>query len=447
MKVSLLLFALSLSVVAKPTRSPNFVEATALAKKSERPLAVYVHGSSWHAASKRFLEVLWKKPDFATSLKSEVILTNIEVKQHLDKEAAKKHAESFKGWKDKSVRTYPAIQLYGSDGHLLTTLAGADLRSLSSMSSLAHRLDQLAMLANQRDELLKKIAAAKDDEKLPLLSQLADLPLNNEPKIIEQFKTLDSDDKSGWQARLSFKNWDFVRHITGLVNGDKHEEALAEIEKQLNVPGHTSERLALIHGAKGRVLASQEKLSEAWTAFQKAHQCDPEGPNGIAMLVYGKRVAGVPLREALPDDSSLNGKDIGENISRDHATVTLSSASSDDPAQHKFLFKGPYAKVGFAIHTDEEKDAHCIVDLQTTCQIKALRITNRRTQSIRAKTLTVWTSEDQKTWQKIWAADQAQLAWDILLDKPVAARYLKVGLDSPKPEYLNLQAIDVFGSR
>lgn len=447
MKVPFLLFTLTLSSLAKATRSPNFVEATSLAKKSERPLAVYVHGSSWHPASKRFLDLLWKKPGFPSSLKSDLILTNIEVRQHLDKEAAEKHTESYKGWNDKTVRTYPAIQLYGSDGHLLTTLSGAELRSLSSMGSLAHRLDQLASIAEERDGLLKKIATAKDDEKLSLLASLADLPLNNEPKLIEQFKSLDPDDKSGWQARLSFKNWDFVRHITGLVNADKDDEALAEIEKQLTVPGHSSERLALIHGAKGRVLASQEKLSEAWTAFQKAHQYDPKGPNGIAMFAYGKRVAGVPLRVALPDESSLNGKDIGENISRDHATVTLSSASSDDPTQHKFLFKGPYAKVGFAIHTDEEKDAHCIVDLQSVCEIKALRITNRRTQSGRAKTLTVWTSDDQKNWQKIWAANQAQLAWDILLEKPVTARYLKVGLNSPKPEYLNLQAIDVFGSR
>lgn len=447
MRFLVLLFALSASALAKPTRSPNFLEAGELARKSERPLAVYIHGSSWHLASKRFLDLIWTKPDFTDGLTHPIILTNIEIKQHLDTEAAQKHAETHKGWNEKSVRTYPAIQLYGFDGHLLTTLSGAELRSLSSVNVLSNRINQLTELANQRRELLGKITQAKPREKLPLLAELSNLPLNNEAKIIEQFKTLDPDDATGWQARLSFKNWDFVRDITALVNADKHEEALVSIQKQLSIPGQSPERLALIHGAKGRVLASQEKLTEAWAAFQKAHQCDPKGPNGIAMLAYGKRVAGVPLREALPSDSILAGKNIGENISRDHATVTLSSASSDDPTQHQFLFKGPYAKVGFAIHTDAEKDAHCIVDLQATCEIRALRITNRRTQSTRAKTLTVWASEDQKSWQEIWAADQAELAWDIFLPGPITARFLKVGLNSPTPEYLNLQAIDVFGSR
>ncbi len=382
-----------------------------------------------------------------TNLRLRIVLTDIEIKQQLEKEEAEKHAASFKGWNQNSVRTYPAIQLYGFDGHLLHTLSGAELRNLASPVSLAQYLDTFARHAGQRRKLLTQIAATGETEKLFLLSQLAELPLNNEPKIVERLKALDPEDTTGWQARLSFKNWDFVRHITGLVNNDKHEEALTEIERQLKVPGHSPERLALIHGAKGRVLAADGKLTEAWTAFQRAHQYDPKGPNGIAMLAYGKRVAGVPLREALPDNSALLGKEIGENISRDHATVTLSSASSDDPSQYQFLFKGPYAKVGFAIHTDAEKDAHCIIDLQAPCTIKALRITNRKTQAVRAKTLTVWASEDQKSWQQIWAAEKEEPAWDILLEKPLIARYLKVGLNAPKPEYLNLQSIDIFGSR
>ncbi|MFT6498990.1 MAG: hypothetical protein ACJAT6_001126, partial [Akkermansiaceae bacterium] len=141
MRSFLPLLALASTAIAKPTRSLNFVEATALAKKSERPVAVYVHGSSWHGASKRFRDLIWKKPEFADTLTQPIILTSIEVKQHFNKEAAAKHDESDKGWKDKSVRTYPAIQVYGFDGHLLTTLSGADLRSLSSMDALADRLD------------------------------------------------------------------------------------------------------------------------------------------------------------------------------------------------------------------------------------------------------------------------------------------------------------------
>ena len=200
-------------------------------------------------------------------------------------------------------------------------------------------------------------------------------------------------------------------------------------------------------GAKGKALASQGKLTEAWHSFQEAQRVDPKGPNGKAMFRYGTRIAGIPSREAFPNQSTLRNKPIGSNLSRDHATFTMSSAASDNPKEHPTLFKGNYARSGYAFHTDAEKNAHIVVDLKSPCQVKALRIVNRNNIHERAKTLTVWASTDQKSWQKIWAAKAAAPEWDIPLESPVTARYLKVGLNSPTPEHLHLRAVDVYGTR
>ncbi|MGB0990842.1 MAG: discoidin domain-containing protein [Akkermansiaceae bacterium] len=436
---------------AAPVRKDTFAEALAEAKKSRCALAVFIHGSSWHPASKIFGQKIWQDQGFSQSLKQPLVLTQIEVKQHLDKEAAKAQAKTHKGWNGKTVRSYPAIQIYGSDGHLLKNYQGRELRILTSPAALAKHINHISTLSNKRDKLIADLAVARSEKKakeeLRLLVELVDLGLRNEPKIIEQLKKADPNDSTGCQARLSFRNWEFVRHITGLIKGDKTADALLEIDKMLASSHHTPEQRCLILGAKGKALATEGKLPAAWTTFQQAHQADPKGANGKAMLRYGIRVAGLPLRETVPINSKLYGKNIGKNISRDNATFTMSSAASDDPSQHASLFKGPLSKKGFAFHTDKEKDAHIVIDLHAAYQVKALQIANRNSSQQRAETLTLWTSTDQKTWTQAWTAKEASASWGVLLEKPITARYLKLGLKRDTPEHLHLRAVDVFGVR
>lgn len=434
---------------AAPVRVDTFVDALAEAKKSNRTIAVYVHGSSWHPASRLFGEKIWRSKSFTAALKHPVILTNIDIKQNLDKDTAKAEEEKYKGWK--AVTTFPAVQVYGPDGHLLKSYSGRELRVLTTPESLADHLNFILTASEQRTNLLGELTKARADndqkQELTTLTRLIDLPLNNEDKIVEQLKKVDADDSSGWQARLSFRDWEFVRHISGLIGKNETKQALEEIDQLLTSSKHTVEQRCLILGSKGRALVAEGNLNEAWKAFQQAHAADPNGPNGKAMLRYGIRVAGIPLRETVPTGSALYGKDLGENLTRDYATFTLSSADSDDASQHASLFKGPYSGKGFAFHTAKEKGAHIIIDLQATCQLKALLITNRNNTHERAATLTLWVSTDQENWTQVWAAEKPEPAWDIILESPVAARYLKVGLNPETAENLHLRGVDAYGIR
>lgn len=438
-------------VFAAPKSADTFAEASALAAKEGAPIVIYVHGSSWHPASRLFGEKIWSSREFRSALPDEVVLTDIHLKQLLDEEEAKAQAKELEGWNRKTIRTFPALQVFGADGHLLKTVQGREMREIISPAILSKLVRESLVTVDQRKALLVEIEEArknKDTEKeLEALIRLVELPLNSEAKIGEKLKAVDPDDRSGWQARLGFGEWEFVRHVSGLIKNGKTDEALAEADRLLEISRHSPEQRALILGAKATALVKQDKVSEAWVLFEEARATDPVGPNGKAMWRYGVRVAGRPLRVVLPDGSALNGKELGENLSRDHATFTMSSSQHDNPEFHASLFSGPSSPSGFAFHTGSEKDAHIVIDLHGECEVRALLITNRASASERAESLTLWSSTDGKEWQKQWQAGEVLPFWDILLETPVKARFLKVGLDRGTPEFFHLNAVDIYGKR
>ena len=436
---------------AAPKSAGTFAEASALAAKEGAPIVIYVHGSSWHPASRLFGEKIWSSAEFRSTLPDEVVLTDIHLKQLLDEEEAKAQAKELEGWNRKTIRTFPALQVFGADGHLLKTIQGREMREIISPAILSEVVQDALASASRRKGLLAAIEEArqkKDAEKeLEALIRLVELSLNPEERITEQLKAVDPDDRSGWQARLGFGEWEFVRHISGMIKDGKTDEALAEADRLLEISRHSPEQRALILGAKASALVKQNKLPEAWVLFEEAKATDPDGPNGKAMWRYGVRVAGLPLRAIFPEGSSFNGKDLGENLSRNHATFTMSSSQHDNPEFHSSLFGGPFAPSGFAFHTGSEKDAHIVIDLHGECEVRALLITNRASSKDRAESLTIWSSLDGKEWQKQWQATEVLPSWDVLLESPVKARFLKLGLDRKTPEFFHLTAVDIYGKR
>lgn len=449
----LLLFLLgSVSLIAAPKRAASFSEALKQAKTDNTPVAVMTYGSTWHLASKRFHDQLWMSEDFSKQLKTTVILTEVDVPQQLDKEQSKAFNEAHKGWEEKAIKSYPAIQLYSPDGFLLKTFQGQEVRILTSASALAAHVDSIVNSSNKRDQLHNEInqaRAAKDTEKeARVLAELASLNINHDPKLVEQMQKADPQDKEGWQARLSFKGWDFVRHISELIEKKETDKAMREVDDMLKSDAYKPEQRALILGAKGRILVAEGQLEEAWSYFKQANEAAPGSPESIAMLDYGRHQAGTALRLAFPEGSPLNDKNYGENLTKGNATYSTSS-SEGSTADRDSLFTGKYAKQGFAFHTKKEVRPHIIIDLQKTARVNALFIANRNRLTERAATLTVWISNDSITWTKVWAAEGAKTDWSIILETDEKAaptgRYIKVGLDSDQPEHLHLQAVDAFG--
>lgn len=448
----LLLGFLACSIAtAAPLRVETFSEAIASAQNSKRPVAVYVHGSSWHGASRTFKEMLWDSEDFTKQLTQDAILTEIHIGQNIDEKNSKAAEAQRKDWSDKAIHSYPAVQIYASDGFLLKTIQGREIRVTTSAAALATNLNAVLEAASRRRELLAETASIRSKNgtgaEISQLVELIELPINRDPALVEQLKQADPADQSGWQARLSFGDWRFIRQVNSLIDAKKPDQALAEADKLLQSERFDPAQRALILGARGMALVAKNDLIAAWDSFEKARETDPEGANGNAVWRYGVRIAGTPLRVVVPPDSELSGKEIGENISRDHATYTVSSTDSEDSARHATLFAGAPAESGFAFHTKQEKGAHIVIDLQADCEIRALHITNRAGHIGRAESLTLWTSENGRKWKKTWNAEKSQPTWDVLLEKPTKARYLKLGLAPDRADYFHLRTVDIYGKR
>ena len=143
----------------------------------------------------------------------------------------------------------------------------------------------------------------------------------------------------------------------------------------------------------------------------------------------------------------------GKWISKD-ATYEASSADPKWSANEKKLLSGEDYDGGYACHTKEEDNPFIIIDLKRSALVKGIEIVNR-TDMVpeRARTLTVWLSQDKKDWKEVWRAADVEEVWTIgvthspdNLQKPGAqARYIKIGLR--EKNYLHLYGVRVYGEK
>ncbi len=278
---------------AKITKVPEFTAALEKGAELNRPVAVLIHGASWHPLSKRMLNEIWDDSDFQKSLKQDYVLTHIDVPQGQDGEQRKAFDKAHEGWNRKTISSYPAVQLFASDGTLLKTYQGKQMVPLSVAETLAAHMDGTAQAISERDSLLGDLKAARAEgdqvREKKLLLQRAELDLNPEPKFVEQLAKADPGDQSGMQAKLKFQGWNFLRAMRELSDKGEFAKAHEQIDALLALDRFTRAEKALIMASKGRVLVGEKKPSEAWQWFQKAVAQDPYGPDGKAIQRYAER--------------------------------------------------------------------------------------------------------------------------------------------------------------
>lgn len=450
MRAVVLLLVLSLALQAGATRADNFADALSKAESLKAPAIVLVHGSSWHPASQHLYENIWQEMDFAGQLSTPLVVSSIHIRQNADKAWAEQEKAGRKGWQQGPIKTYPAIQVYGHDGTLLKTIQGRALGQPENGTQLAAKLNPVVEAAKQRADLLPKFesAAASGNHRaaLDMLSTRIRLPLDREPDIIKMLQRVDPEDQSGWQARLNFSGWPYMRELTGRLAKGEAGQILAETEASIASNVHPPEQLLFILAARGRALTQLERYEEAWQSFHRAAAQVPGSPDSVAVFNYGLRTAGAATREILDPRSPLARAQVGKNLTKERATFTLSSQAHDDGSNHPTLMTGPLSS-GSAFHTANEAGAHIIIDLDGPCELRAIRIVNRINIHERAEGLTVWASSDQQSWKPIWQAENVQAEWEIILQAPVRASYLKVGLPKDTANFLHLRAVDAFGKR
>ena len=114
---------------------------------------------------------------------------------------------------------------------------------------------------------------------------------------------------------------------------------------------------------------------------------------------------------------------------------------------HLFLSPAPRADFDFAFHSDHDTDSpYVTIRLAQDQEIHHLFLRNRIQSTFhnRADGLTVWISDDDENYTKVWASEKPQLEWMIDFPAGTHARYIRIGLAGAGTFHLD-QAI-VFGS-
>lgn len=178
---------------------------------------------------------------------------------------------------------------------------------------------------------------------------------------------------------------------------------------------------------------------------------DAPKPETIIKLTFDQMVTRVQESVQLTQkaDPALQGL---TEISR-NASYTASSLDPKWSLEKDTLLSGT-CQGNFAFHTKDEKDPYILIDLNQSRWIDAVAIENRNDSlQERAATLTLWASNDQSTWQKVWTAPRTQQAWTAIPEhlasgamvKGCQARYLKLGLNSGNISALHLRSVRVYG--
>ncbi len=97
-----------------------------------------------------------------------------------------------------------------------------------------------------------------------------------------------------------------------------------------------------------------------------------------------------------------------------------------------------------SFHTPEVKNPFVVVRLDQPRKVRFIKIGNRLgSHQERAEGLTVWASDDEKQWRRIWKAEKTEQDWLIDTGESLKCRFLKFGLE--RQGTLHLSKVTVFG--
>jgi len=140
-----------------------------------------------------------------------------------------------------------------------------------------------------------------------------------------------------------------------------------------------------------------------------------------------------------------NGNWLSQN-----ATISFSSINKQVGKYNALLLSNQEEQdLEFSIQTKKEYQPNAIIDLKSTKDINTIQlITSGKDGDSNLNTLTIWTSKDNKNWNEIWTNDpyhtKTGRIFDIILNKPQSAQYIKVGLK--QSGVLTLKHINIYGN-
>jgi alpha-L-fucosidase len=164
------------------------------------------------------------------------------------------------------------------------------------------------------------------------------------------------------------------------------------------------------------------------------------------------------LENTIPTGTLIGGihtpkdyvSELGELLSENAKLEISSTCAWNNPAEYSKLFTGD--KVGYAFHTDKEKNPWAKIDIGAVKMVNAVVIDNRP-EDRRSEGLILSVSEDGNKWEEVWKAKEWTASWVVPLTRVFAGatvpgrkvRYIRLETKNDSPRELMLQRVAVFG--
>lgn len=244
-------------IAAAPLQAGTFLEAPAEAKTkaqaAKADFIVMAYGGDWDRLGKSYLARCWKPS--VKLISASTYLSIAVYPQNPDKKLQEQIDRQQKGV-NINVSSLPSVHLFDASGFCYATLSGDQLPR--TPQALADAIANLQSLRQKRDALIGQSASKQGVEKAKLLGRAAEIPgIARNQSIIKDIEKCDSTDKSGYVKRLTFSIWP----LHDCLKKPK-DEALAQLDKELQTPSLTAEQKQKIYALRGTVLRRNKATAE-----------------------------------------------------------------------------------------------------------------------------------------------------------------------------------------
>jgi thioredoxin-related protein len=274
-------FALGSAFAAGDGWSNDFAAAKKLAAEGKKDLLIDFTGSDWCGWCIKLNEEVFQHDAFKSGVKDKFVLVELDYPKDPSKLSDATRAQNEKLQEQYAVQGFPTILLCDADGK---PFARTGYQAGGPEKYVAH-LDELRGRKEVRDKAFAAAAQAKGvDKAKALITALDAMELEEAAithfyaEVIEQIKTADPQDETGYAAKLAAKAQfaKFEEELNGFAAKQDTEGALAFVDKSLASDKFQGEAKQRVIATKAMILAHLQKFDDAIRILDDAKAAAPD---------------------------------------------------------------------------------------------------------------------------------------------------------------------------
>lgn len=217
-----ILGAALLSVSKAAERAETFSEA--LSKAGSDGVIAYCYGPDWNRRSVRLLKTFWNTPEAAEAAGNAVMVA-VPFYEDSDSPGAEDESRIRSGMAAPEFDVCPTVVFYDKNGRLYASLQGSDYLGNDEQCTLGiANIGKTIQALRKQQELMAKAETEEGAKKADILAEVAELPIQSPPGLLDMIKEADPKDKAGYARRLEFNARAFMYKQLDTKDGFLHPD-------------------------------------------------------------------------------------------------------------------------------------------------------------------------------------------------------------------------------